>query len=260
MEILKIKAKKQFGQNFLNDENIVKKIIDVIEPKNKKIIEIGPGQGALTKYLIQQAKEVHAFEIDNDMVEILNSKFRINKNLNLFQQDFLKSDLKNYEDFEVVGNIPYNISTDILFKLFNYRYNFKRVVLMVQKEYAQRMVAKFNSNEYSKLTLICNYLAKVKIEFYVNKKSFSPIPKVDSAIISLDFYQDKNDDYEQIRDFFKLCFLHRRKKLLTSLMTKYSKEKILSIYRKYNWNELIRIQELNLDQVLNLFKDLELDS
>lgn len=256
MKTLKIKAKKQFGQNFLQDENIIEKIIEVIIPKNKKIIEIGPGQGAITKHLLQKCTQLTAFEIDKDMINILNNKFQNAQNFNLIHQDFLDSDLSSYKEYMVVGNIPYNITTDIIFKLFEYRYTFKKVILMVQKEYAQRLIAKVNSTNYSKLTITANYLAKVKLEFLVHKQSFVPVPKVDSAIVSFDFYQDKNDNYDKLKDFFKLCFLFKRKFLLNSLATKYNKQKILDTFKTLNISNKIRIQELSIEQIIDIFNTL----
>lgn len=253
-----MKAKKRFGQNFLNNKTYIKKIIEVIKPKNKKIIEIGPGLGALTKHIIPQAEKFVAFEIDDDIINVLDKlRFFENKNSELFHGDFLEVDLSKFEGFEIVGNIPYNITSKILFKIFDNRFLFKRAVFMVQKEVADRLVAQPNSKDYSKLSVTAQYLAKINKEISIGRKNFTPSPKVDSAVVSLDFYQDQNDNYEELKDFFKLCFLARRKKLIWSLQQKYKKSDILKTFKELGLAENIRIQQLDLDTILKLYNFLK---
>ncbi|MBZ4212792.1 16S rRNA (adenine(1518)-N(6)/adenine(1519)-N(6))-dimethyltransferase RsmA [Mycoplasma sp. U97] len=249
-----IKAKKKYGQNFLNNQGIINKIVSIINPKNKKIIEIGPGMGALTKELVKESSNLIAFEIDTDMINYLNqiNIFDGIKN-KIINEDFLESNLSDYKEFEIVGNIPYYITSEIIFKIIDNRFLFKRAVLMVQKEVADRIVATINSSEYSKLSLSCQYVAKVKKELIVKKDNFTPVPKVDSAIVSFYFYQKKDDDFDRIKEFFKLCFLARRKKLIWSLSKKYKKEDILNTFKKLNLDENIRIQQLDLNCVLKLY-------
>ncbi|WP_416738026.1 16S rRNA (adenine(1518)-N(6)/adenine(1519)-N(6))-dimethyltransferase RsmA [Mycoplasmopsis meleagridis] len=251
-----IKAKKRFGQNFLVSKEVVDKIIELVKYENKNILEIGPGTGALTKYLSKWADNFFAFEIDKDM-----QKYLLDNNIldeeQLIKTDFLDVNLDEYKNYVIVGNIPYNITSNILFKLFDNRMNFKTAILMVQEEVANRLVAKVNTNEYSKLTLTANYIATITKEFKVDKKLFSPIPKVNSAVIKIVFKQEKNDNYEKMKDFFKLCFLARRKKLSFSLKQKYSIINIENAYKKNNFVESIRIQQLSLEQIINLFNDLE---
>ncbi|RMX34869.1 16S rRNA (adenine(1518)-N(6)/adenine(1519)-N(6))-dimethyltransferase RsmA [Mycoplasmopsis fermentans] len=252
----KLKAKKRYGQNFLKDQNVINKIIELIKPQGEKILEIGPGRGALTKILNQQAKEFTAFEIDRDMVDYLQKNNILNQN-QIVQGDFLIADLEKYKDYVVVGNIPYYITSDIIFKLLDYRHNFKKAILMVQNEVAQRLVAKPNQNDYSKLSITVQYCADVKKELFVKKTYFDPVPKVDSAIVSITFKNEANDNYENLKDFFKLCFLARRKKLSFALATKYSNDKIKIAYNKLNLKELTRIQELDLKTILALYDCLE---
>ncbi|UUD35497.1 16S rRNA (adenine(1518)-N(6)/adenine(1519)-N(6))-dimethyltransferase RsmA [Mycoplasmopsis caviae] len=252
----KIKAKKKYGQNFLNDQNTIKKIIDIINPKDQKIIEIGPGKGALSKILNQQASELVAFEIDTDMVNYLLNNDILDNN-QIVVGDFLTADLGKFKDYIVVGNIPYYITSDIIFKLLENRHNFKKAILMVQNEVAQRLVAKVNESEYSKLSITVQYCADVKKELFVKKSLFDPIPKVDSAIVSLTFKQQKDDNFEELSKFFKLCFLARRKKLTFALATKYSNDKIKVAYSNLNLKELVRIQELDLNTILALYEQLE---
>ncbi|WP_036452496.1 16S rRNA (adenine(1518)-N(6)/adenine(1519)-N(6))-dimethyltransferase RsmA [Mycoplasma buteonis] len=248
-------AKKQFGQNFLNDKNIINKILQVFPYQNNNVLEIGPGRGALTKELIKDAKEVICYEIDADMVEILNKEIQAD-NFKLIHQDFLKANLSDIpENTFVIANIPYYITSDILFKLFQNRQKFAGLLLMVQKEVAQRIVAKKNSKDYSKLSVSSQYLANCKIEFIVPAKCFVPAPKVDSAIISLTFKNsEQTSDWEALQDFFKLCFLARRKKLSYSLKTKYSVKQISFAYQKLNKNDNLRIQELDLEEIVILYE------
>ncbi|QBF34886.1 ribosomal RNA small subunit methyltransferase A [Mycoplasmopsis phocirhinis] len=251
-----IAAKKKFGQNFLINSQIIEQIIDIISPKNKNILEIGPGMGALTKHLNKDAKNLTVFEIDQDMINYLV----VHKIINLSQiikGDFLLSNLDNFEHYEIVGNIPYYITSEIIFKIVEYRHLFKRAILMVQDEVANRIVAKINTPEYSKLSVTLQYIANVKKELFVDKKLFYPQPKVDSAIISIEFKGKNELNFTKLMNFFKICFLSRRKKLSWSLKSAYSMSKINAAYKTLNLNELTRIQELSVEKIVALFKELE---
>ncbi|TKA58867.1 Dimethyladenosine transferase [Mycoplasmopsis bovis 8790] len=257
---LQPRAKKKFGQNFLNSPEITKKIIDIISPEDKKILEIGPGTGALTKFLVGKCSKYVAFEIDTDMISFLNKNNYFNlENTELIHKDFLEADLSQYACFEVVGNIPYYITSDIILKIIDNRFLFKRATLLLQKEVADRITAAPNSPDYSKLSITCQYVAKVKKELFVGRNNFSPAPKVDSAIVTFDFYQNKNDNYSNLKPFFKLCFSARRKKLIWSLKQTYNQDKILEAYKALNVDENIRIQQLNLDTIIKLYEQLESD-
>ncbi|MBU4689886.1 16S rRNA (adenine(1518)-N(6)/adenine(1519)-N(6))-dimethyltransferase RsmA [Mycoplasma zalophidermidis] len=251
-----IVAKKKFGQNFLNDKNIIKKTIEVISPLGKKIIEIGPGLGALTEELNKKANKLIAFEIDEDMINHLLKNNILSEN-QIIKGDFLDADLSDFNGFEIVGNIPYYITSEIIFKIIENRNNFKRATLMVQNEVADRLVAKINTPDYSKLSITVQYVADVKKELFVKKTLFSPSPKVDSAIVTLEFKDENNSKFNKLKDFFKLCFLSRRKKLSWSLKTKYSDEKIKQAYKNLNLGEFTRIQELDLFKIEKLYDQLE---
>ncbi|WP_029608866.1 16S rRNA (adenine(1518)-N(6)/adenine(1519)-N(6))-dimethyltransferase RsmA [Mycoplasma simbae] len=248
-------AKKKYGQNFISDPKLIGKIIDFVQPEGKNIIEIGPGLGALTQHLANKANIFKAFEIDPDMVEhlLLNKILTTEQIVN---QDFLTADLANFKNYDIVGNIPYYITSEILLKIFDHRHNFNQFTLMVQDEVANRLVAKPNSHDYSKLSLTCQYVADVEKVLFVDKKYFEPIPKVDSAIVTIKFKHQHDDNYENIKDFFKLCFLARRKKLSFSLKRAYKLEQISNAYSKLGFEDNIRIQQLSLEQILNLFKEL----
>ncbi|WP_426461301.1 16S rRNA (adenine(1518)-N(6)/adenine(1519)-N(6))-dimethyltransferase RsmA [Mycoplasma hafezii] len=247
-------AKKQYGQNFLHDKNIINKILNVFPYQNQNVLEIGPGRGALTKELVKDAKQLTCFEIDQDMVNILEKEI-VADNFKLVHQDFLEADLSDIQpNTYVIANIPYYITTEILFKLFENRDKFSGVLLMVQKEVAERITASKNSKDYSKLSISSQYLADCKIEFIVPAGCFVPAPKIDSAIISLRFKeQEETKEWEQIKDFFKLCFLARRKKLSYALKTVYKPEVIQAAYQKLNKDDNLRIQQLDLQEIIELY-------
>lgn len=249
-------AKKKFGQNFLIDSNIINKIIEIIAPQGKKIIEIGPGMGALSTHLVSSALEYKAFEIDVDMINYLTSN-KILTSDQIVSGDFLKSNLDEFAGYEIVGNIPYYITSEIIFKIIENRHLIKKATLMVQDEVAQRLIAKINSPEYSKLSITVQYVANVSKELFVNKTAFNPAPKVNSAIVVIDFKDTKDNNFEHLKDFFKLCFLSRRKKLIWSLKSKYTVEKITQAYKTLNLGDNTRIQELELDKIVVLYWELE---
>lgn len=164
-------VRKRFSQNFLNDQNILKKIINIVDLNNKNILEIGPGKGSLTKYLLAKAKQVTAFEIDHNLFGYLKSEFN-NSNFNLINKDFLKEDLSAYQDFYIISNIPYHISTEIIFKIFDNYQNFPEVVLLVQKEFGKRLCAKVSTKDYSKLAPSTNLFYEASYCFDVDAKAF----------------------------------------------------------------------------------------
>ncbi|WP_322959335.1 16S rRNA (adenine(1518)-N(6)/adenine(1519)-N(6))-dimethyltransferase RsmA [Mycoplasmopsis cynos] len=250
-------AKKKYGQNFLHDNNIIKKIVSLVEINDLNIIEIGPGRGALTKELLKKVKFLTAYEIDVDMVEILKKEISSEK-FELINKDFLKVDLSEIKPSIIIANIPYYITSDILFKIFEYREKIKTAILMVQKEVAERIVALNNTSEYSKLSVSSQYLADVKVEFLVPSKCFVPKPKVDSAIISFKFKDNiSNQEWKIYKDFFKLCFSNRRKKLSFALKMKYKMDVILKAYDRLKLDQNTRIQELNVSSIIDLYKTLE---
>ncbi|RIV16609.1 16S rRNA (adenine(1518)-N(6)/adenine(1519)-N(6))-dimethyltransferase RsmA [Mycoplasmopsis gallopavonis] len=250
-------AKKEYGQNFLQDKNFVQKIVNVFPIENEKVLEIGPGRGALTQEILKKAQKLTAFEIDPDMIEVLTNTIDSEK-FDLIHQDFLKANLDSFNNTYILANIPYYITTDILFKIFENREKFKGVLLMVQKEVAERIVANKQTKEYSKLSVSAQYLANCKIEFIVPKTAFAPAPKIDSAIISLVFKkQEQTIKWDLLKEFFKLCFLARRKKLSYALKTKYSSTNIENAYQKLGYTDNLRIQELSVDQIVELYNLLE---
>lgn len=192
LEKLGHNPRKRFGQNFLISENTIKNIIQKSEiTKDDLVIEIGPGIGSLTKYLLESAKEVICIEIDNDLSSFLEDRFRLYDNFKLINEDVLKVDLEKKvlesgykrENIKIVANLPYYITTPIILSLLDL--DILDITVMVQKEVAERFTEKSLSKKRSNITYIIEFEADAKILFNVSKNNFMPAPKVDSSIISL---------------------------------------------------------------------------
>ena len=251
-----LKAKKKFGQNFLIDSNIVEKIAKIACDQNCLTIEIGPGLGALSEMLLKYSKAVDAYEIDSDMYKILNTSIKDEK-LNIYLIDFLDVDLTKYEgqELRVCSNLPYYVTTPILFKLFNSNLNISKITVMVQKEVAERFKAKVNSDDYNALTLIVQYLYDVKYEMTVSKNVFYPSPKVDSAVVSFVPKRERNFSYEKsLFTFIEKCFVQRRKTLHNNLKEFLSEEEINNLYQKINLSQKIRAQEIELETFIKMYE------
>lgn len=249
-------AKKKYGQNFLIDANIVEKIAKSACDKEYLTIEIGPGIGALSEMLLKYSKAVIAYEIDKDMYEILKDSFN-DLDVNLI--DFLEVDLDSvtYKDeiINVCSNLPYYVTTPILFKLFESKLKINKITVMVQKEVAERFKARVGSEDYNALSIIVQYLYDVSLVMNVSRHVFYPAPKVDSAVIS--FVPKRARDYEFERGFFefvKNCFRMRRKTLYNNLKDHFTKEEILKMYEILNLKESCRAQELELATYLKMYE------
>ena len=217
-----IKPLKRFGQNYLHDNNIIKKIVSEINPQpDDTIAEIGPGRGALTELIYGKTKIFIAVEIDTRVIENLHSKF---PDLRLIQKDFLKFDISTIigsskKKLRVIGNIPYNLTSSIIFKTIRNAELIEDAVLMVQNEVAKRMTAKKGSKDYGILTVLLNYFTDTQVCFKVSPNAFYPKPKVTSAIVHLRFKEltiSKNKR-EMFIMVVKACFGNRRKTLKNSL-------------------------------------------
>lgn len=254
--MIKKYAKKKFGQNFLNDKNILEKISNVIDIKNKQIIEIGPGKGALTSFLIDKAKKVIAFEIDKHLFDYLNEHFN-QENLEIINKDFLKVNLSKYKDFNIVANIPYNISTDIIFKILENYCNFENVVLLVQKEFALRMCAQINTKDYSKLSPSIKLFYEVNYCFDVNRECFWPMPKVTSTVVHLKRINKTYDfDYWDFLNFIKYCFSMRRKTLWNNIKNykNVDEKKFDQICNRMKFDKFIRPEQISFEQYVDIYK------
>ncbi|HGA4396555.1 TPA: 16S rRNA (adenine(1518)-N(6)/adenine(1519)-N(6))-dimethyltransferase RsmA [Streptococcus agalactiae] len=227
--------KKSFGQNFLTDTNILQKIVDTAEiDKGVNVIEIGPGIGALTEFLAENAAEVMAFEIDDRLIPILADTLALFDNVQVVNQDILKADLqtqiqafKNPDlPIKVVANLPYYITTPILMHLIESKIPFAEFVVMIQKEVADRISAMPNTKTYGSLSIAVQYYMTAKVSFIVPRTVFVPAPNVDSAILKM-VRRDQPVVSVQDEDFFfrvsKVAFVHRRKTLWNNLTSHFGK-------------------------------------
>ena len=236
---MNIKAKKSLGQNFLQDENVLKKIANSIKTnEDDLIIEIGPGKGALTKYLQKKNSFLTCYEIDLRMKEILK-KFENEKTQIIFQ-DFLKANIiedhqkYNYKDIYVIANIPYYITTPIIKHILNQE-KIKSMTLLVQKEVAERFTAKPKSKAYGSLTVYLNYYFNVTYLFDVSRTAFYPVPNVESAVVKFERKNEKSN--------------------LKNNLKGYEWDKIKNVLEENNLNENVRAEELSLkifEQIANI--------
>lgn len=227
--------KKSFGQNFLTDTNILQKIVDTAEiDKHVNVIEIGPGIGALTEFLAENAAEVMAFEIDERLIPILADTLRDFENVKIINEDILKSDLqariKEFTDPElpikVVANLPYYITTPILMRLIESGISFSEFVVMMQREVADRISAQPNSKSYGSLSIAVQYYMTAKVAFIVPRTVFVPAPNVDSAILKMTRRDKPAVEVKDEPFFFKVSkasFTHRRKTLWNNLTSCFGK-------------------------------------
>ena len=217
-------AKKNYGQNFLVEPGIVSKIAKhAVVSDHTLAIEIGPGIGALTQMLAQEAKKVVAFEIDERLPEVLEYSLEECDNVEVILKDFLEVDLKEfvsqYPDYDVVvaANLPYYITTPILFKIFESNADIKRITVMMQKEVADRFSATVNSKDYNALSVITQYRATVKQVVKVPRNVFNPKPNVDSSVLQFEFKEKDNTVNEELFfEMVKACFKQRRKTILNN--------------------------------------------
>ena len=227
--------KKSFGQNFLTDTNILQKIVDTAEiDENVNVIEIGPGIGALTEFLAENAAEVMAFEIDERLVPILADTLRDFDNVRVVNEDILKSDLQaRIKEFanpnlpiKVVANLPYYITTPILMHLIESGIPFSEFVVMMQREVADRISAQPNSKSYGSLSIAVQYYMTAKVAFIVPRTVFVPAPNVDSAILKMVRRDQPAVEVNDEAFFFKVSkasFTHRRKTLWNNLTSYFGK-------------------------------------
>ena len=213
-----IKAKKSLGQNFLIDKNIINKIIDLVDIKNKNILEIGPGTGSLTlEILKKKPKKIILVEKDNKLVDLLKEK--LNKDIEIINEDVLKIDENNLynQNLIVFGNLPYNVSTEILSKwilnLNTKKIWFSCLILMFQKEVADRIISKFNTKDYGRLAILANWRLNIKKIIDVKPNSFQPRPKIESTVL---FFEPKKNfikfkNAKNLEKITRIFFMHRRK-------------------------------------------------
>ncbi len=212
------KARKRFGQNFLNDRQVIERIVSTISPKKKDdIVEIGPGKGAITFPLLEQLDKLNVVEIDRDLIAILRSNQ--NTKLIIHEADALSFDFSQIsKNLRVVGNLPYNISSPLLFNLLSQKDNIIDMTFMLQKEVVDRIVAKNNCKDFGRLSVMMQSFFDVELIFTVPKESFNPQPKIESAVVYLKTKQKPLiDDIKLLEKVVKICFSQRRKTLKNCL-------------------------------------------
>lgn len=264
-----VHAKKSLGQNFLQEPTVIDQIVASAQIKSEDVVlEIGPGIGALTQQLAKVAQHVYAFELDADLITLLQENLADYHNLTVIQADFLQVDLAQFVQTEhltqtnlkVVANLPYYITTPILWKLLQAPVNLQRLVLMMQKEVAQRITATPGHREFGELSVNVQTKATVKIEQLVDKKAFVPQPKVDSAVVSLDLAQ--RPDYQIVDEVWfervvKAAFQQKRKNLWNNLLvlvgkSPVNKQKLETVFTNLNWQHQVRAEQLTIDQLEQL--------
>lgn len=219
------KARKRFGQNFLIDHGIIRDIVRAVHPhKDDVIVEIGPGKGAITQLLADSCDNLSVIELDRDLVPWLKVKFEKHPNFQLYQADALQFDfaklVTNEQPLRIVGNLPYNISTPLIFHLLSYSSTVRDMHFMLQKEVVKRMAAQPGDSAYGRLGIMVQYYCEVENLFEVPPTSFDPAPKVDSAIVRLVPYKEiphKAVNIKTLENLVNVAFQQRRKTLRNAL-------------------------------------------
>ena len=260
-----ISAKKFFGQNFLIDNNIINNIIEESHiNKDINVIEIGPGLGALTEVIIKKCHKLLCYEIDDNMVNILNKRFKEYDNIEIIQSDFLKCNLKldiekyfDNRDIYVISNLPYYITSSIILKLLDEKENIKQLTLMMQKEVADRICGFVSTKDYNALSVLVQYYSHPEQIINVSPSCFYPAPEVNSTVVRLKFYENKpfsalNDEY--FKKFIRAIFHQKRKTLANNLKKElnYKQELIDKIFNELNLKQTARSEELTVEQIVDL--------
>jgi len=245
-----IKAKKRYGQNFLKDTTVLDKIIQSMPNNNNHLVEIGPGLGDLTKNLVKY-KEMTAYEVDTDLISILESKFAIEieeNRLKLIHTDVLeawdKQETLHNGKYDLIANLPYYIATNIILRAFEDN-NCESIIVMIQKEVALKFSAKPKDKEFSSLGVIADLVSiESRILFDVPPESFDPRPKVMSSILYIRKDMNKSVD-KDFNKFLKACFVQPRKKLSKNLSSIISKDLVSKYYEELDLNDNIRPHEVS---------------
>ena len=248
---MKHRAKKEFGQNFLTNQNIVKKIIEKAKLSETDIVlEIGPGKGFMTDFLLANAKTVLAIELDKDLFDFLTNKYKDTENLDLIQGDCLKKDWTNKPN-KLIANIPYNITSSIIFKMLDYYEQFDSIILMMQEEVGDRIVAPHDSKTYGILSVILQKFYNIEKFAKLPPSMFNPKPKVSSALLEFK-PKTKKLDKQQLQNyinFVKFCFNQRRKILLSRMPI------LNAFYEKNNLNKKVRPENISVEMFWQMFEE-----
>jgi len=256
-----IKPKKSLGQNFLIDRNVLEQIVDTVEVTNKEVLEIGPGSGNLTSFILKKnPKKFFVIEKDDDLVLLLEDKFA--NEITIIHDDILKisEDKISSEKLIVFGNLPYNISTEILSKWIiniNKKFWFESLVLMFQKEVADRIIAEFNTSKYGRLSILSSWKLNITKVIDIKPHSFSPRPKIDSTLLLFtpreNFFELK--DPKNLEMLTRVFFSQRRKMIKKPFNQIFRNAKEVS--EKFNINLNLRPQNLQAEMYFKLVREYE---
>jgi 16S rRNA (adenine1518-N6/adenine1519-N6)-dimethyltransferase len=256
-----IKPKKSLGQNFLIDRNVLEQIVDTVEITNKEVLEIGPGSGNLTTFILKKnPKKLHVIEKDDELALLLEDKFT--NEITIINDDVLKisEDKISSEKLTVFGNLPYNISTEILSKWItnlDEKIWFESLVLMFQKEVAERIIAKSNTSKYGRLSILSNWKLNIKKIIDIKPQSFSPRPKIDSTLLLFTpkekFFELK--DAKNLEMITRVFFSQRRKMLKKPFNQVFNNAK--EVAEKFNIDLNLRPQNLEPEMYFKLVKEYE---
>ncbi len=250
------KARKRFGQNFLHDHGVIQRIIRSIHPREgQSLVEIGPGQGAITEYLLENAGELDVVELDKDLIPILNLRFGMNPGFRIHQGDALKFDFKTLQKdnqpLRLVGNLPYNISTPLIFHLLDFQGLIHDMHFMLQKEVVERLAAQSGDKHYGRLGIMTQYYCRVDYLFIVNPECFSPVPKVDSAIVRLTPHKELPYPCKNVKMLERVvreAFQQRRKTMRNTLKSLISSEEM----EELGIEPTLRPERVTLEQFVSI--------
>ena len=251
----RVEAKKKYGQNFLKDESVLRKIVEAMPKSDNKIVEIGPGLGDLTKFLVK-VKSVEAFEVDTDLCKRLNITFKdeiATKRLHIHCGDVLEAWQSTLVDepYDLVANLPYYIATNIILKALADPMC-KSLLVMVQLEVAQKFAAETGDKVFSGLSVITQSVGTASIVIDVPPTAFDPMPKVDSAVMLIQKHSDRSD--KAFEDMLKVAFAQPRKTLLKNLSSHYDKTKLLELFEQLDLSLTIRPHQLHTTDYHQLYK------
>lgn len=260
------KFNKAYGQNFIFDTNFLKSFVDGIIDKDTDVLEIGPGAGTLTQILCEYGRRVVSYEIDKNLEPILKENLSKYDNSTVIFQDIMKVDIDTIESnfdgkYTMVANLPYYITTPIIFKFLENAKKLDSMIIMVQLEVAERLVAKSGSKDYGAITPAIDYRANAKIIKRVSRKMFTPVPNVDSAIVKIDFVENKYDiiNTKVLDETIKSAFAMRRKTLENNLKTSFglNTEIIRQILDSIGLSPQIRGEKLSTEEFVKLSNEIQ---
>lgn len=249
-----MKLSKSFGQVFLKDNNYIDKIINSLDITGKPVLEIGAGDGRISRFLVKKAKFLYCVEVDARFYNLLKKQFKDVSNIEIIHKDILKFALNSLETKVVIfGNAPYQISNYLIKYLVENRRYIEKAYLTLQKEFVEKLAAKVSTKAYGYLSCYIQFYAKVNKLFDIPSKSFTPAPKVDSSLIQIDFYDRadfKAENEEYLFKIIRAAFSGRRKKIINSLP--FPKDKLNDILKYLKIPESARAENVSLEEYVKL--------